>query len=399
MLQTLTLPNIIPFAPHSGSRPVMALAGLLLTTAAMHILSANTYAVPLDEQPKKKTAAEQDPRIGRKVIVTTAGAPLRTPEATVWEAYLGETFTISLTNGEWLWIGEKGGWLFEQHAVMFDDAVEQMNAKIEAEESSENYHLRGVAYLAHGKYDKSIADLTKSLGIKPDVANVHNERGKAWYLKAEYGKAIADFNTAVKVDPNHFMAFNNRGLAHLATGKLDQARKDLTSAIKHNRKFSEAYNNRGVVNANKGDFRAAVNDYDSALKIDPAYIEALGNRSFAHRQLGQFERAVADLSTAIRMKPQDYQPVNDLAWLLATVSDRATRNPAQAVKLATAACQMTGYQDWNTLDTLAAAHAAAGDFKQAQQWAQTAVQKAPAAEKAGPQAHLEMFLKKQAISM
>ena len=371
----------------------------LLILFAILTSPANVLAVSQDEtaNPEQKPAT-QDPRIGRKVIVTTAGAPLRTPEATVWEAYLGETFTISVTNGEWLWISEKGGWLFEQHVVMFDDAVEQMTDRLEAETSAENYHLRGVAYLAHGQYDRSIQDLTQSLKLKPGEANVYNERGKAWYLKQDYQKAISDFDAAVAANPRHFMAWNNRGLAHLASGKLDQAKKDLTSAIKHNRKYAEAFNNRGVVNANKGEFRAAINDYNAALKIDTAYIEALGNRSFAHRKLGEYKLAVADLSTAIRLKPQNYQPVNDLAWLLATVNDKSTRNPEQAVKLATAACQMTRYQDWNTLDTLAAAYAAAGDFRQAQQWAATAVQKAPESEKSEPQAHLKLFSNKQAIS-
>ena len=58
-----------------------------------------------------------DPRVGQKFIVTTAGAELKTPQAIVWRAYLGEVFTISLVNNEWLWIQEKGGWMWEKDGV------------------------------------------------------------------------------------------------------------------------------------------------------------------------------------------------------------------------------------------------------------------------------------------
>ena len=71
-----------------------------------------------------ETAADlKDPRIGQKVMVTNAGAELRTPVATVWKGYVGEVFTVSLTNGEWLWIHEKGGWLWEKQCIPFDSAI------------------------------------------------------------------------------------------------------------------------------------------------------------------------------------------------------------------------------------------------------------------------------------
>jgi tetratricopeptide (TPR) repeat protein len=316
----------------------------------------------------------------------------------VWEAYPGEIFTVTLTNGEWLWIAEKGGWLFEQHAMMFDDAVDQLTSRLKTEQSADNYFLRGLAHVAHTEYDKAIEDFTKGLEFDPENAGILTNRGRTWYRKQNYKQAIADFDGALRVNPKHFMAWNNRGLAHLALGNLDQAKKDLTSALKHNRKFVEAYNNRGVVNGRKGDLRAAIRDYTSALEIDSTSFDALTNRSFAHRQLGEFRQAVADLTTAIRLSPQDYRPVNDLAWLLATVSDKATRNPPKAVQLATAACQMTSYDNWNTLDTLAAAHAAAGNFREAQQWAGRAIQKAPESEKNELQRHLELFSNGKSIS-
>ncbi len=67
--------------------------------------------------------------------------------ATVWKGYVGEVFTVSLTNGEWLWIHEKGGWLWEKQCIPFDSATELLTERIDQQKTGENYHLRGVAYL------------------------------------------------------------------------------------------------------------------------------------------------------------------------------------------------------------------------------------------------------------
>ena len=89
-----------------------------------------------------KTTA-QDPRVGTKVLVTKAGAELRTPKATVWRAYLGEVFTVSLTNGEWLWVTEKSGWLWEKETIPFASSIDELSKRVSSMPTAENYHLRG----------------------------------------------------------------------------------------------------------------------------------------------------------------------------------------------------------------------------------------------------------------
>ena len=56
---------------------------------------------------------------------------------------------------------------------------------------------------------------------------------------------------------------------------------------------------------------------------------------------------------------------NNLAWVYATSPDPRVRNPEKAIALALRACQQTGFQSAETLDTLAAAYAAAGRFEDA----------------------------------
>ena len=56
---------------------------------------------------------------------------------------------------------------------------------------------------------------------------------------------------------------------------------------------------------------------------------------------------------------------NNLAWILATCPDEDLRDPQRALAVAQAECERTSWKDASLLDTLAAAHAAAGDFAKA----------------------------------
>ena len=74
----------------------------------------------------------------------------------------------------------------------------------------------------------------------------------------------------------------------------------------------------------------------------------------------------------MRLKPNWTEALNNLAWLLATCSDAAVRNGADAVRFAEQACRLTGYTRAQALGTLAAAYAEAGRFTEAATTAQKA---------------------------
>jgi len=71
--------------------------------------------------------------------------------------------------------------------------------------------------------------------------------------------------------------------------------------------------------------------------------------------------------------PDDAASLNALAWILASDSDPSIRNPAEAVRLAERACELTGRKSAALLDTLAAALAALGDTSRAVQTAEEAL--------------------------
>ena len=83
------------------------------------------------------------------------------------------------------------------------------------------------------------------------------------------------------------------------------------------------------------------------------------------RALGDFPEAVARFRRALELNPDWVTAISSLASLLAAAPDPSVRRPAEAVRLADRAVALTLRRDANTLDVLAVAHAAAGDFDRA----------------------------------
>jgi tetratricopeptide (TPR) repeat protein len=128
----------------------------------------------------------------------------------------------------------------------------------------------------------------------------------------------------------------------------------------------------------KGELRAAVAELRQAIALNPRNVGARENLAKAHGGLSaeliatkRNVEAVAQLREALRLAPtitagaDNLMWANNLAWLLATSPDAATRNGAEAVTWAKQAVAVAGAEQPQFLDTLAAAYAESGQFDEA----------------------------------
>ena len=153
-----------------------------------------------------------------------------------------------------------------------------------------------------------------------------------------YEEAIQAFSTAIEIIPRDYQAYNYRGVAWALMGKYDKALADYNKALEIRPRYAEAYNNRGFARTENGDLSNALNDYARALEINPFFVDAYNNK----------------------------------AWVLATSADQRFRDGGQAVELAQKAVELK--PDVVSLDTLAAAYAAAGNFDAAVDTQKKAIQ-------------------------
>ena len=118
----------------------------------------------------------------------------------------------------------------------------------------------------------------------------------------------------------------------------------------------------GIAYHEKGMLKQAFEAYRGACRLHGDFeshrhfLEATGTpdqiRVVFHEALG----------VATRRRPNDPDTLNGFAWTLATSPDGKLRDGKLSVELATKACELTAWKSSACLDTLAAAHAEAGDF-------------------------------------
>ncbi|HEY4284729.1 MAG TPA: tetratricopeptide repeat protein [Chthoniobacterales bacterium] len=139
------------------------------------------------------------------------------------------------------------------------------------------------------------------------------------------------------------------------------------------RSFSSPFE-RAQAAAARGDYAAAASLYRRSA--DRGNLFALENLAWFYARGKGVEQdyhqaAVFYERAALQNTPR---ALNALAWFLATCPDDSIRNGTEAVRQATKACELTYWQEWAQIDTLAAAWAENGDFKRAVEYEQQARQ-------------------------
>jgi len=249
------------------------------------------------------------------------------------------------------------------------------------------------------------------------LAKGHVDLGQVLMAEKKYADAIASFERAVELDPTDFHALYYAGMGKMQQHAWSEAADCLRRSIGLNGSYAEAHFGLGMALRQQGKteeavaaFRAglkikpedgaawinladclyaqgelqeAIESYRHALKLRPGDVGVYDKLAQVLREQGRMPEVVAQFRRVLELKPDSVSSLNNLAWILATNQEERVRDPSEAVRLAEKACELTFFGDYNCLDTLGAAYAAAHQFEKAVETARKALALARAANQAG----------------
>ncbi|MGZ4975063.1 MAG: tetratricopeptide repeat protein, partial [Limisphaerales bacterium] len=283
-----------------------------------------------------------------------------------------------------------------------DRAMRHFELALQENPNYADFHFNvGTGFLRQGRIEEAIAEYKEAMRINPSHAKVRVNYGSLLAKQGKLDEAIAEFKTVLAAHPENDDALNNLGMALIEQKKYSEARAPLEKAVDVNPLDVNAENNLATVLAALGRSREAVPHYENALRLNPSLslthyklgllfsedghsdkaiehflaathepgiaADAHYQAALAYTELSNKPAAVLHLREAIQLKRDWIEPVNNLAWTLATDSKSNSRDVADALDLARRAAQLSVSNNPVIMDTLAAASARAQLFSDAVQ--------------------------------
>ena len=234
------------------------------------------------------------------------------------------------------------------------------------------YYCRGQAYLNNNQIDRAVKEYRKAIKIEPNAFWAHSFLADALMQQGKLEEAAQHYYSVLNIKPDFLKAqFNLAGIL-FQQGNIDDAIRYWTHVIQLNPYYAEAHSNLAAAFYKQGKNDEAIAHWLEAAKQRPDWAEVQNSLGTALYRQGKNKEAARYWAEAIRLKPDWPEPYNNLAWLLATTEDENLHNPAEAVRLAERACELTNYNHPEMLDTLAAAYTSAGRLSDAEKTAEKA---------------------------
>lgn len=295
----------------------------------------------------------------------------------------------------------------------YKQAVKLLDAHLkDNKDDAKAYLLRGQANANTKAYDVAMVDFTRVIELDPKSAPAHYARGKLFVIDKKADKAMADFDKAIELSPTLGAVYIDRGNLHLSAGAPDKATADFDKAVKFSPTAGTAFLGRAratlvkhgqpvqferdgktyvVLRPTAEGAKKALPDLDKAVELSAKSAASFATRAECYEVLGTDDKAVADRIQAAALNKTDAYNLNRLAWTLATSRDDKLRDGKAAVEYAGRAVELSKGADGTHLDTLAAAHAEAGDFKKAVANQEKAIEVLKAPERSPFHERLELY--------
>jgi len=190
------------------------------------------------------------------------------------------------------------GKIYQDRLTLFNDIITKNPA------SWFGYSNRAVCYAGSGRDDLAMADLEKSLELKPDEADALHARGIINLKQKKYDRAFADFDRSIAIRPWRADYYKNRSIAYRSAGRLDNALVDADRIIAMEPVDAQNFLLRASIYAMQEEYAKSLGDLNLAERIDPEDFQIYANRGLVYYRQGLQSQAIREYDMALRLSPE-----------------------------------------------------------------------------------------------
>jgi len=211
-----------------------------------------------------------------------------------------------------------------------------------------------VAMFATADHYRAALQVTKLIGQGREFRARHQDR-----------LALARFETAARQNPHDERPYEEMASLYLSQDRVMEAIQEYRAALRLSPDSPQAQLGLAVAYERQGEPSKAQQLLEAVVGKNPQTAQAQASLGDLCADQKLYPEAIEHYQAALRIKPDMAEAHNNLAWLLATAEDSRYRNPAEALKHAQQAVELTHWKEATFIDTLAEAFYANGQYSQA----------------------------------
>ncbi len=220
-----------------------------------------------------------------------------------------------------------------------------------------------------GDYAAALIEWRKAVDLDPTDGKARYHLAFALDNQGQRDEAIAEYQKAVEFDPNNAAAYSSLAVALTRAGKLAEGIDAYKKSLEINPKNPIAEGNLAAALIETGRTDEATGHIDKALTLDPEFADAHNLLGIVLARAGRLEEGVAHLEKAVALNPDSLEYQFNLGRVLA-----ARHSFADAIPHFEKAAELSGGQEPQILEMLAAMYSEVGRFPDAVRVARRALE-------------------------
>ncbi len=219
-----------------------------------------------------------------------------------------------------------------------------------------------------GEYAAALSEWRKAVELDPEDGQARYHLAFALDKQGHLDEAIAQYQKAVEFNPNNAAAYSNLAVDLTRAGKLADGIDSYEKSLEINPKNSLAESNLAAALIEAGRTQEAVGHINKALELDPEFADAHNLLGLVLARAGRLDEGVAQLEKAAALSPDSLEFQFNLGRVLA-----ARHSFAEAIPHFEKAVELSGGQEPQSLEMLAAMYSEGRRFRDAARVARQAL--------------------------